>query len=195
MMLFATALRRIPRAAAVRRFAALPIVPIIGAFLAKKAVASYAIFEAVHKYGIPKLFRQVAQATRAWGVDAAARREFLYLVKGSLRAPTSAYSFVENSFAARVVAHVAQNPELRGRAQQTRASGHRRGPPERGPADARGQGVRRGAGRPGEGTTEVLNRHVYCVISFLKQPYSLGEPRARVDACSVLAATTRCEVR
>ena len=46
-------------------------------------------------------------------MDAAARREFLYLVKGSLRAPTSAYSFVENSFAARVVAHVAQNPELR----------------------------------------------------------------------------------
>ena len=70
MMLFATALRRIPRAVprepAVRRFAALPIVPIIGAFLAKKAVASYAIFEAVHKYGIPKLFRQVAHATRAW---------------------------------------------------------------------------------------------------------------------------------
>ena len=91
------------REPAVRRFAALPIVPIIGAFLAKKAVASYAIFEAVHKYGIPKLFRQVAHATRAWGVDAAARREFLYLVKGSLRAPTSAYSFVENSFAARVV--------------------------------------------------------------------------------------------
>jgi hypothetical protein len=67
----------------------------------------------VHSYGIPKLFRQVAHATRAWGVDAAARREFLYLVKGALRAPTSAYSFVENSFAARVVAHVAQNPELR----------------------------------------------------------------------------------
>ena len=132
------------RATAVRRFAAVPIVPIIGAFLAKKAVASYAIFNAVypvrkfhagrtpstrrlldgvllvshrnaqvHSYGIPKLFRQVAHATRAWGVDATARREFLYLVKGSLRAPTSAYSFVENSFAARVVAHVAQNPELR----------------------------------------------------------------------------------
>ena len=136
------------RATAVRRFAAVPIVPIIGAFLAKKAVASYAIFNAVHScagqnsmasrphaidassprwraaglsprnaqvhsYGIPKLFRQVAHATRAWGVDAAARREFLYLVKGALRAPTSAYSFVENSFAARVVAHVAQNPELR----------------------------------------------------------------------------------
>ena len=33
--------------------------------------------------------------------------------EGALRAPTSAYSFVENSFAARVVAHVAQNPELR----------------------------------------------------------------------------------
>ena len=58
-----------------RNFAALPIVPIVGAFLAKKAVASYAIFEAVHKYGIPRLFRQVAHATRAWGVDAAARRE------------------------------------------------------------------------------------------------------------------------
>ena len=136
------------RATAVRRFAAVPIVPIIGAFLAKKAVASYAIFNAahpcadkfhgasrphaidassprwraadlsprnaqVHSYGIPKLFRQVAHATRAWGVDAAARREFLYLVKGALRAPTSAYSFVENSFAARVVAHMAQNPELR----------------------------------------------------------------------------------
>ena len=101
------------RATAVRRFAAVPIVPIIGAFLAKKAVASYAIFNAVHSYGIPKLFRQVAHATRAWGVDAAARREFLYLVKGALRALTSAYSFVENSFAARVVAHVAQNPELR----------------------------------------------------------------------------------
>ena len=125
-MMLCAAVRRIPRAVprvgtvplrsrepAVRRFAALPIVPIIGAFLAKKAVASYAIFEAVHKYGIPKLFRQVAHATRAWGVDAAARREYLYLVKGSLRAPTSAYSFVENSFAARVVAHVAQNPELR----------------------------------------------------------------------------------
>ena len=98
---------------AVRRFAAVPIVPIIGAFLAKKAVASYAIFNAVHSCGIPKLFRQVAHATHAWGVDAAARREFLYLVKGALRAPTSAYSFVENSFAARVVAHVAQNPELR----------------------------------------------------------------------------------
>ena len=120
-MMLCAAVRRIPRAVpraslrepAARRFAALPIVPIIGAFSAKKAVASYAIFEAVHKYGIPKLFRQVAHATRAWGVDAAARREFLYLVKGSLRAPTSAYSFVENSFAARVVAHVAQNPELR----------------------------------------------------------------------------------
>ena len=36
------------RATAVRRFAALPIVPIIGAFLAKKAVASYAIFNAVY---------------------------------------------------------------------------------------------------------------------------------------------------
>ena len=35
------------RATAVRRFAAVPIVPIIGAFLAKKAVASYAIFNAV----------------------------------------------------------------------------------------------------------------------------------------------------
>ena len=117
--MLSAAVRRIPRAVprasqpAARRFAAVPIVPIIGAFLAKKAVASYAIFNAVHSYGIPKLFRQVAHATRAWGVDAAARREFLYLVKGALRAPTSAYSFVENSFAARVVAHVAQNPELR----------------------------------------------------------------------------------
>ena len=36
------------RATAVRRFAAVPIVPIIGAFLAKKAVASYAIFNAAH---------------------------------------------------------------------------------------------------------------------------------------------------
>ena len=69
------------RATAVRHFG-VPVLPIIGAFLAKKAVASYAIFNAVHSYGIPKLFRQVAHATRAWGVDAAARREFLYLVKG-----------------------------------------------------------------------------------------------------------------
>ena len=87
--------------------------PIIGALIAKKAVASYAIFNAVHSYGIPKIFRQIAHSTRAWSVDVATRREFVHLVKGALRAPTSAYSFVENSYAARVVAHVAQNPELR----------------------------------------------------------------------------------
>ena len=55
--------------------------------------------------------RAATDARGAW--TPRRRREFLYLVKGALRAPTSAYSFVENSFAARVVAHVAQNPELR----------------------------------------------------------------------------------
>ena len=95
--------------------AALPFLPMLGAILAKKAVAGYALFNAVHAYGVPQLYRQIARATRAWGAGAKREREedFLRLVKGAVRAPTSAVDFVERSYLARVLAEVASNPGLR----------------------------------------------------------------------------------
>lgn len=100
------------RTSSLRR--ALPAaIPFIGALVAKKMVAGYALFNAVHAYGVPRLYRQVAQATRAWGASHTEQREFLRVVKGSIRAPTSAYEYVEKSYLAKVIAHVTRHPELR----------------------------------------------------------------------------------
>lgn len=57
-----------------------------GALLAKKAVVSYAFLNAVRAVGVTNIFRQVARATRAWDAERAAKRDFLRLSKGALRA-------------------------------------------------------------------------------------------------------------
>ena len=114
------------RQPAARRFAAVPIVPIIGAFLAKKAVASYAIFNAVHSYGIPKLLShdKSASATRRVGRGRrGAARVPMYLVKrGAPRADQPPTPSSTTPFAARAWwPHVAQNLEPRAERPDKRA--------------------------------------------------------------------------
>ena len=58
-------------------------------------------------------YRQVAQSARAWRASPRERREFLSLVKASIRAPTSAVAWVEESALARVLARVAKDAGLR----------------------------------------------------------------------------------
>ena len=47
---------------------------------------SYAFLNAVRAVGVTNIFRQVARATRAWDAERAAKRDFLRLSKGALRA-------------------------------------------------------------------------------------------------------------
>ena len=94
---------------------ALPLLPLLGGLLAKKAATAYALFQAAHTYGLPRLYRRIAESANvALATKPEQKRKFLDLTKAAIRAPTTGIAAVESfGLQVRVAAKIHEDETLR----------------------------------------------------------------------------------